>query len=260
MCRISRVALAAALLAGVVTPALSADLIIDPGVEAAPRPIYGGWYLRGYLGMTNQRVDELDTDLYDDPTIISHGWHDSGGFDSSPLFGGGVGYEFNDWLRGDVTVEYRGGADLHALDWVESSINGLYTNDYRGEKSEWLTLANAYVDLGTFSGITPYVGAGIGASYNKISGFRDLNVLTGGGAWAPDDAEWNLAWALHAGLGIQATDRMVIDLGYSFVSLGDARTGPLQNDDPAMTLPNDGFRFNDLTSHDLKLGVRYLFN
>ncbi len=108
-----------------------------------------------------------------------------------------------------------------------------------------------------FSGVTPYLGAGIGASRNTISGFRDVNELMSGAAWAEERSKWNFAWALHAGLGIQATDRMTVDLGYSYVSLGDVVTGPLNNDDPAFTLPNNGMVFKDLTSHDFKLGIRY---
>ena len=66
--------------------------------------------------------------------------------------------------RGDLTVEYRGKSDFEALDWVDSTVTGLTTNDFRAKKSEWLIMANAYADLGTFYSVTPYLGAGIGAS------------------------------------------------------------------------------------------------
>ena len=46
-------------------------------------------------------------------------------------------------------------------------------DDYTASKSEWLFLANAFVDFGTWWGITPFVGAGIGASVNTISNFID---------------------------------------------------------------------------------------
>ena len=41
-------------------------------------------------------------------------------------------------------------------------------------------MANAYVDLGNWYGVVPYVGAGIGASRNTICTFRDINVPTQG--------------------------------------------------------------------------------
>ena len=50
-------------------------------------------------------------------------------------------------------------------------------NNYSGSKSEWVVMANAYVDLGTWWCITPFIGAGVGGSYNKISGFRDDGVI-----------------------------------------------------------------------------------
>ncbi|MBU0583703.1 MAG: outer membrane beta-barrel protein [Alphaproteobacteria bacterium] len=254
----ARKALFAALLAGVAGPAIAADYY-EPPVDIPPPPVVGGWYIRGHIGMSNQHFDGLTSSLYLEPSIAAYGWHDSGGFSSAPIFGGGVGYQFNDYLRGDLTVEYRGKSDFEALDWVDDG-TVVTTNDFRAKKSEWLFLANAYADVGTFYGITPYVGAGIGASRNTISNFRDINIITGGGAYADEETKWNFAWALHTGIGIKATDRMTIDLGYSFVSLGHGQTGVLQNDDPAFDIPNDGFKFNDLYSHDLKLGVRYSLN
>ena len=40
---------------------------------------------------------------------------------------------------------------------------------YNGSKSEWTFLLNGYVDLGTWSHITPFIGAGVGTSRNTIS-------------------------------------------------------------------------------------------
>lgn len=253
----ARKALLAALVAGVTGPAFAADLY-EP-IEVVPE-VVGGWYIRGHIGMSNQFFDGLESDLFD--TALNHGWYDEGGFAAAPLVGGGIGYEFNDYLRGDLTVEWRGKSEFHALDWVGDGA-ARRTNEYSGDKSELVFMANGYYDIGNFYGITPYVGAGIGASYNTISHFRDIGVIapTSGG-YADDHSEWNLAWALHAGLGFQATERMTIDFGYSFISLGDASTGRLRNDVPP-NFPsddNDGIQFNDIYSHDFKLGVRYSLN
>lgn len=258
--RIARHLIAATLLAGIASPAMAADPYY-PVEEVAPAPVtYGGWYLRGHIGMSNQDLKRLESDLFDSPFIAGYGWHDEGGFSAAPIFGAGIGYRLNDYLRGDLTAEYRGKSDFNALDWVELTDGRAFTNEYSAKKSEWLFMANAYADLGTFSGITPYIGAGIGASYNTISHFRDVNVINGGAAHAGKDSQWDLAWALHAGLGVQATERVTVDFGYSFVSLGDGVTKQLMNDDPAYTQANDGFRFKDLTSHDFKVGMRYALN
>jgi opacity protein-like surface antigen len=250
-------ALSAALACLGAAPAHSADIQEDPVVEVQP---FSGWYLRGDIGMSNQQFDKLDYVGFADPVI--HGWHDEGDFDAGITGQIGVGYQFNDWFRADVTAQYRGKTEFSALDFYDTDgVPGTgdeATNEYHAKKSEWLFLANAYADLGTFSGITPYVGAGIGASRNTISNFTDDNIITGGGGFAGSASEWELAWALHAGVGFKATDRMTIDLGYSYVDLGDGKTDTAFNYDGVGTR-NAPFKFKDITSHDFKVGVRYAF-
>jgi opacity protein-like surface antigen len=252
-----KLAVSAVMMTSAAIPALAADLY-EPEVivykDPEPAPAYGGWYLRGYIGMTNQRYKGLDYAGFHD-AAIQHSWLDKGGFGSSPLFGGAVGYQVNHWLRGDISVEYRGKASFNALDRVVDA-GAISTNDYRAMKSEWLLLANAYADLGTYHGITPYIGAGIGASRNTISHFNDTNVQNSGGGYAGTGSKWNLAWALHAGLGYELTERATLDLGYSFVHLGDGKTARAYNHN-GTSRPNDGFKFKDLVSHDVKVGLRY---
>ena len=51
---------------------------------------------------------------------------------------------------------------------------------------------------------------------------------------------------------------MTIDLGYSYVDLGDGKTGTAYNYDGVGTR-NAPFEFKDIASHDFKVGVRYAF-
>lgn len=257
--------LGVALAAVVAGPALAADFYEPPVVEAPPvyhKPVaVGGWYIRGHLGMSNQQYKGLYNVLFD--TVDNLEFLDKGGFSSAPLFGVGVGYKVNQWLRGDLTVEYRGKAAFTALDRYEVVDDGNPntwdgTNEYSAKKSEWLVLANAYVDLGDFHGISPYLGAGAGMSRNTIHHFRDINVPNLGVAYGGTASKWNFAWALHAGLTIKATDNLDVDLGYSFVNLGDARSGDLVTYTGVNNV-NNPMHFRKLTSHDFKLGVRYNF-
>ncbi|MEO4000720.1 outer membrane beta-barrel protein [Mesorhizobium sp. CAU 1732] len=259
---IAPIAAVAAALAGAALPAAAADLYEPPVVEyVPPEPVYGGWYLRGHIGMTNQRVDELYNVLFDDFTDANNFQVVDKNFEAGPLFGAGVGYQFNDYLRVDGIVEYRGEVGFHGLDtWTAGGIDRF--NNYTGKKSEWLLMANAYADLGDFHGIVPYVGAGIGASRNTIHSFRDAGIDEFGAptlAYADSASEWNFAWALHAGVGLKATERMTIDLGYSFMNLGDARSGDIIAYDGTNLIDNP-MEFRKITSHDFKLGVRYAFN
>ncbi|WP_068027343.1 outer membrane protein [Rhodoplanes sp. Z2-YC6860] len=239
------------------TGARAADLPLPP---LAPPPIEeyvaSGWYLRGDIGMTNQNFKGLHQRLYDVPgtsvEAVGMGW------DSSMLFGLGVGYKFNDWIRFDVTGEYRGKSNFHGSDNVTFN-GGRGVDNYSGSKSEWVVLTNAYVDLGTWYNFTPYIGAGVGAANISITGFRDdgFNNLGTSTAYAADADKWNFAWALHAGITYKVTESMSIDFGYRYLDMGNATTGATRAFDGSFT--NGGpFTFNHIYSHDLKLGIRWM--
>lgn len=239
--------------------AFAAD--ITPYVEPAPAPLAsGGWYLRGAIGMSNQKLGHMDYQYFNTPGYSSE-WLDKGGFSSAPTFSVGAGYQFNDWFRADLTGQYRGAADFSALQrFTNLDTTAVSTDAYTAKKHEWVFLANGYVDLGNYHGLMPYLGAGIGASRNTITNFNDTNAIDGGGGYAGSASTWNFAWALHAGVGFKVTENLIFDLGYSYMDLGNAKTGTAYNYDPAFSRPNDGFQFKHLTSHDINFGLRYLLN
>lgn len=238
---------AAALLAA--SAAHAADYQQPPPVYVQPPPVieeFSAWYLRGYLGMSSQKA-KLFHPLFNEVPYT----HIDDGFDSAPFFGVGIGYYFNDWLRFDVTGEYRGSANYHGY--------GIYpggSDEYRARKSEWVGLVNAYVDLGTWWSVTPFVGVGVGGAYNTISSFLDINTPTGGVYSAQDKGKFNFAWALHAGLAYKVTPGFTVELAYRYLDLGKAETGTGASFD-GTNANGRPFQFNNLTSHDVMLGVRF---
>jgi opacity protein-like surface antigen len=215
----------------------------------------GGWYLRGYIGQSNQFLNNISHPSF--ATADQFTFLDKGGFDSAPFYGAGVGYQWNSWLRTDVTGEYRGKASFHALDRYNNS--GFFTNDYAGSKSEWVALVNAYIDLGTWWSITPYIGAGVGVAFNTIEHFRDTNVIANGGGWADTGRQTSLAWALHAGASYRVSSNLALDLSYRYLNVGNARSGTLVNLDPNFPVGTLApMTFNNIQSHDLMLGLRWL--
>jgi opacity protein-like surface antigen len=241
--------------------ALAADMAIaPPPMSYAPPPAdFGGWYLRGDIGFSNQRVDNIrntNAALYTGLTSFQ----ETTGFDTGGIYQIGAGYQFNHWFRVDVTGEYRGSSNFHGLDLI-SFPGGFGADTYNASKSEWLFLANAYADLGTWWCITPYIGAGIGTARVSISNFTDTGINNSGGGAVPslvtaaNGLQWNFAWALHAGLAYRVNPNMAIELGYSYVNLGNGTTGV----DSAFDNSVGGhvFQFHNITSHDLKLGVRW---
>ena len=78
-----------------------------------------------------------------------------------------------------------------------------------------------------------------------------------GVAVAPAGSKWNFAWALHAGLAYQINPNVTLELAYSYVNLGSGTTGVIS--DFTGFQAGHVMKFNDITSNDLKLGVRWNF-
>jgi opacity protein-like surface antigen len=240
--------------------ARAADMPLPPPVVI---PEVSGWYLRGDIGFSNQNVGSLFninyTQGFDSVTNVDKS------FDAAPLFGLGIGYTVNNWLRFDVTGEYRGAANFHGFDIGAISGGGFIDDRYTGRKSEWTFLFNGYVDLGTWYNITPFVGAGVGVSRNTISNFGDISVCTdslncvgsgGSDAFAGTASMWSFAWALHAGLAYRVSPNFTVELAYRYINLGDAKSGDLIGFDGTNNFYNP-MEFHHLTSNDVKLGLRF---
>jgi opacity protein-like surface antigen len=207
---------AASLLSSV---AFAADMpsIAAPPAYAPPQvEDFGGWYLRGDIGFSNQRVRRLNNVLDANNTSSVQNL----GFNTAGIFGLGVGYKVNNWFRADVTGEYRGNSQFFGTDRITYA-GGVGADTYHATKNEWVVLANAYVDLGTWWCITPFIGAGVGGARVAINGFTDQGIANNGAGALPglvfgdNVSKWNLAWALHAGLAYKVNQNFTIELDES---------------------------------------------
>ena len=239
----------ASLTLGAVTSASAADLTLLP----PPVPIYSGWYLRGDIGFSNQKVDSLYNPAYSGYSWVTNV---DKGFDAAPIFDLGIGYQVNNWLRFDVTGEYRGKANFHGLD-IGVPLGGVTSIDdrYTASKSEWTFLFNSYIDLGTWYNVTPFLGAGIGTSRNTISNFGDVGIHYLSDTNFATGSKWSFAWAIYAGLGYQVSPNLTVELAYRYIDLGDAITGTGVSYDGAYTWAP--FEFHHLTSNDIRIGLRF---
>ena len=242
--------------------AFAADMpmIAPPPPMYSPPPVvedFGGWYLRGDIGFSNQHVSRLNNVLDAGNTTSVQNL----GFNTAGIFGLGVGYRVNNWFRADVTGEYRGNSQFFGTDAITYP-GGVGTDTYHATKSEWVVLANAYVDLGTWWCMTPFIGAGVGTARVGISNFTDQGIANNGAgaltglAFGDNTAKWNLAWALHAGVAYKVTPNFTVELAYRYLDMGDGLTGDLRTFDGTNNIVNPT-TFKGITSHDLKLGVRW---
>ncbi len=244
----------------------AADLAPLPPPLMSPPVVqdFGGWYLRGDVGFSSERIEQLTPNA----TLASLGIVTLDtpvkSFDGAAFVDVGVGYQFNSWFRADVIGEYRTGANFHgAHNFIfQTGIPGTPTapgvDVYSASHSAFLAMANVYADLGTWWCITPFIGAGVGVVDNRISDFVDVGFNPIGGSsvgFAPDTTQWNFAWALHAGLAYKVTPGMTVELAYRYLNMEHALSGPMTSFDGLYHAP--GLLFDTLQSHDVKLGVRW---
>ncbi|MCB1522260.1 MAG: porin family protein [Hyphomicrobiaceae bacterium] len=113
---------------------------------------------------------------------------------------------------------------------------------------------NVYKDLGKWGNFVPYVGAGIGMAYHQL----DNVYFTGNPALTNQihgNNDLSFAWSLMAGVGYQISDRAILDIGYRYIDMGSITS---QRSDTAFQV-NPAVKFEDLTAHEIKVGLRYHF-
>jgi opacity protein-like surface antigen len=256
----ARLTLAGLALAATVAPnaARAADYQQPPPPQIYVQPpqvieeFASAWYLRGDVGIgINSRYD---LDYLPNPVNVGNGFvFEQHSIADTFFIGGGVGYEFNNWLRFDGTAEYRAKTAVAAFGaFPATPANG--TDFYNGYLKSWVFLANAYVDLGTWNCFTPFVGAGVGAAYNTMSDLTDFNTTGGlGRGIGRDSSNWNFAWALHAGVAYNVSKTLKVELAYRYLNYGSVT----DTVDCVGGCNPDSYKFGKLSSQDIKLGLRW---
>jgi len=268
-----------------------------PPVEEGPVEWGSNWYLRGDVAWQNIQVPTITGDFansFNRNDIVSGG------------FGGG--YQFNEWIRADITVDRsvfrRNGAvgqvwcpyaAIGLLDPVTQLPVGILANPAdtctryaKATLNSTRFMANGYVDLIHLYGFTPYVGAGLGLTYNQTSTSLLYLRNSDGGLWAPDltlpggqvpqwiyvsgapfpiqlpfaptnwntsgsKKSWQFAWNLMAGVSYDISQNLKVDVGYRYLNAGRYTSLP-------SWLDGGGSTTKDITSHELRVGFRLVAN
>jgi opacity protein-like surface antigen len=111
-------------------------------------------------------------------------------------------------------------------------------------------MANVYADLGTYVGITPYIGAGAGLirSNPRVSGhYYDAATTVDFHDSSPN---YSFAYTLNAGLSYAVSSDLSVDLGYQYLSAPDAEWVRLES--PSTYSAHKGIDY-----HQIRLGLRY---
>ena len=222
-----------------------------PVYVPSPQPCCSNWYLRGNVGVGingKYTLDYLQNPLNTGDFAFIHS-------DIADTFfiGGGVGYYYNNWLRFDVTGEYRGRTRVYAYGSYTPTGGGTALDTYQGYLKSWVFLANAYVDLGTWNCFTPFIGFGVGGAYNTLADFTDINPSLAGSGVGRNPSEWNFAWALHAGVSYDVSKNFKIEMAYRYLNYGSIT----DTVDCAGGCNPDSYKFHNLTSQDIMLSLRW---
>ncbi len=246
----------------------SAPPPLMPQVVQAPPVDTGGWYLRGDVGVGIQRFSDFSHHQTNPDFVWPASWRiDQRTIADTTLIGFGVGFAWNSWLRFDVTAEHRASAKFKVLgSFTEFCPFGARCFDlFDGFHSANVFLANAYLDLGTWWCVTPFIGGGIGTANNRFDSITDIGFIadgsTGFGFSSVNSSTWNLAWAAHAGLAYTVTPNFKVEFAYRFLSLGSPNTQVVDcNSIGCMNTggPRASFTLNNFTSQDFKIGMRWM--
>lgn len=257
----------ASVLSGVIFSLMSAGAMAET--------ISSGFYLSGKLGASQFRNSE-STASGQGTTVGALNW-DMGKSrlqnTSSTVFSPSiaVGYRFaEEWqqpVRAELAFQTFGksGKDFS----FSPSANGYWNGDSRNhfslpatadvsQKTRVNTLMiNAFYDFPLGNDITPYVIAGVGAAFVHHNIATASNV--GGQSLAKDSyssKKTNLAWAIGAGVAWDATEKISVELGYTFTDAGDITTDWTAANG---TIKGDGSVHSRVQLHSLHTGIRYHF-
>ena len=206
-------------------------MVPPPAIRTvAPAKSLSGWYLRGDLGYRSTWINNVTAVGFAAPTDSK--------FDGTYWVGLGGRLQWNQ-VRADLTADYGAATNYTGTSAVGSATARVQTVT---------GLANFYYDVGTWWGVTPYVGAGAGMAYVRMSDFHSTTP-----PMSVDESfgRYNFAWALMAGASYQFMPNLSVDLGYRFLNQGNATTA---------ASPSGSLTLIKLQSHELRVGVRWMYD
>ncbi len=203
---------------------------------------YGSlWYVRGDVSFANYPGPDvycgctLQNSIKQDPGIVG---------------GVGIGYQFQRFVRMDATFDYR----------APSKVTFRSPDNSTGETSikTFVGMINAYIDIPLAKNFTPYIGAGIGAAMHDTATLNKQKVvspLTQPSSW--DGASTvAAAWSVMAGMAYDVNPNLKLDGGYKYTNMGDAHSSKITN----LSANDERYDFKKLTSHDVRIGFRYVID
>lgn len=249
-----RLGFALAATVAAISPALAADMPEPPMIEPTPPIVYeepdmGGWYIRGDVDYHITKFKGADYITYGPPAGTNT--FTTGSIANSWSAGGGIGYKVNKYFRVDATADYLLRTSFSGS--TSGTCGGAPCTSTDTSTFEALVLmANAYADLGTYNGFTPYVGVGIGGA--KVHWSTLANDIGGTVTYHAGANNWRFAYAAMVGVSYCLTDKVDVDVGYRYTHITGGRMFQLDAGGGA----GPGFD-RGMDNHEVRAGLRYNF-
>lgn len=173
---------------------------------------------------------------------------------STPFFFAGIGYR---WAQPDVWFPNVNVGLQHRYT-SPVNVNGEQPNgqlySYRLQQESWLIMAKA--DIFQWKKIMPYITAGMGASFNRISQLFFNAALIENQLGGSTTLTGDFSYSIGAGIDYAVKDDLWLSLGYSYDDFGKNKVDTLFRADmePFGTLKNANLHANSFF-----LSARYLF-
>lgn len=190
------------------------------------------FYVSGFVGLSDLPVEYFETT----PNFgATYGIDFASGYN----IGGAVGLRLNDNFRTEIEIStFKANADKFIQFGTTSTLNG--------DISGIVGLANLWFDLPNESDLIPYAGGGIGFAKSNMNTFFSSPAES-----SVVGTDLNFAIQLGAGLRMDMTEHVSLDVGYRFKSIRNL----------ILDVPDLGRKTAnlDLNMHVIEVGMTYAF-
>jgi len=187
---------------------------------------------------------------------------DSGGWNDAPfpnigtsseetlITGIHFGAELFELLRADIGLNHRGDLDFTTNSFPSSPQIYFYKTDI---EDIYTLMFSIYFEPLHYKKFTPYLGAGVGSTWAKIS--------TNDPAVKGSSDKARFAWQAEAGIQYDLTQRLTLRLGYRYIDMGNFKAhlrATRAGSGVEVGDPSGKYR-GELTANEVILGIRYSF-
>ena len=199
---------------------------VVPALPAAAQTL-PGFYVRADAGWSKS----VDGNFQDVNFPADHVITGTGGtkgvlkdYGGAWLLGGGLGMQSSPHFRGDIVYTYRGTYRLDEFDQAPLA------NSFRANVTSHSVMLTGYADFPILdSGVTPFIGAGIGWASNPLDSLSwqptSTANITPALRVAPGATADGFAWQLTVGISFLLSNVLALDFSYKYFDGGDVRSG-----------------------------------